>query len=310
MDRIIADFGTGAPGPTILCIGSLHGSEPAGARAAARVADQIAGRDLPVAGRLVLVRGNLAALQAGTRYVDVDLNRLWDPAEVDAVVAGPTADEPAEHAEMRELHDILHSVAGAAEGPVCVLDLHTTSSPGMPFMWLIPSVGIEAILPEYGLPMVHDSLGRIHGTLGQYAAALGHEVIVAEGGQHADPRAADAHEAVVWLTLARLGAVREGHATDALDRARAELRDRAPTGPALYEIAYHHKIDDTDGFRMVPGYESFMQVSAGERLATDLRGPVAAPVSGRILMPLYQPPCDDGFMIVAESDSWPAPSAR
>ena len=51
---------------------------------------------------------------------------------------------------------------------------------------------------------------------------------------------------------------------------------------------------------------SFDPVTSGEVVADDHNGAITTSSAGRILMPLYRPPCEDGFMVVTELDGWPA----
>lgn len=51
---------------------------------------------------------------------------------------------------------------------------------------------------------------------------------------------------------------------------------------------------------MRPGYHSFHPVQRGEVLANDSNGDIVAKTDGWILMPLYKPPCDDGFIIMKQ----------
>ncbi|NIP82429.1 MAG: aspartoacylase, partial [Gemmatimonadetes bacterium] len=54
-------------------------------------------------------------------------------------------------------------------------------------------------------------------------------------------------------------------------------------------------------FIMDPGYTSFQQVEAGQRLGHWGDGrPVVAPEGGRLLMPLYQEQGDDGFFLTRD----------
>ena len=49
---------------------------------------------------------------------------------------------------------------------------------------------------------------------------------------------------------------------------------------------------------MDPGYENFQAIEIGEKLGTDHQGPVTSPLSGLILMPLYQEQGGEGFFVV------------
>lgn len=257
-------------------------------------------------GRIVALRGNPPALQHDIRYVDVDLNRIWEPDLVDAIVSTPAdAGEPAEFEQLRELHTAMWSEIDGARDGVCLLDLHTTSSPSPPFIWHIPGPTQPMTLTDYGLPIVFDPARRVSGTLAGYTAAAGYESLVAESGPHDLPEAVDFHMAILWITLVRLGCL-DQHVVEAEFKASKELLDAARgDAPLLNSIVQHHKIADGDDFTMRPGYSSFDPVDHGQVVADDRSGEVVAAASGRILMPLYRPPCEDGFMVVTELDAWP-----
>jgi hypothetical protein len=304
--RLIGELDGGTSGPTVLCVGGLHGSEPAGAIAAERFMEVVSEYEPRLRGRLVAIRGNPPALKHDMRYVDVDLNRIWDPDLVAQIVATPPeAGEPAEFEQLRELHALLHSETEAARGRVYVLDLHTTSSPSPPFIWHVPGAGQSESLTDYGLPIVFDPMHRVSGTLAGYAAAAGHESLVAESGPHDLPEAVDYHMAILWITLVRAGCLDEEAVAAEFKCARDLLEEARGDAPLLNTIVQHHKIVDGDGFRMRPGYSSFDPVGQGQVVADDRDGEVPAAAAGRILMPLYRPPCEDGFMVVTELDSWP-----
>src|SRR4029079_15833487 len=77
-----------------------------------------------------------------------------------------------------------------------------------------------------------------------------------------------------------------------------DLLRRASAGlPAVVEVRYRHAIPPEDHFHMHPGFTSFDPVRAGQPLATDAYGVVAAREDGRLLMPLYQPQGSDGFFL-------------
>lgn len=300
-DRIIGDLDSGKPGPTLVCVGGIHGSEPAGVRALERFFPKVQAAAGDFSGRFVAARGNLRALAVGRRYVDRDLNRIWDPGTVRKVASGEEPPDPAvDYEELRDLARLLHDTLDTARGPVTFIDLHSTSSECPPFFWLIPSPGIEEVLPRYGLPIVFDPMNRVTGTLCQYVATLGHQVIIVEGGRHDAPDSVDHLEAVLWITMEHLGCLSNGRGRDDIARARDLFRRSRGETPVFSDIVHHHKIIDGDAFRMRPGYRSFQPVRRGEHLADDRNGPIRAPMNGLILMPLYRPPCEDGFMIIRE----------
>ncbi|MFW5917519.1 MAG: succinylglutamate desuccinylase, partial [Halorubrum sp.] len=59
--------------PEVAVVGAIHGDEPCGARAVRRLLD--ADPDVERAVRLIVA--NEAALDAGVRYLDTDLNRAF-----------------------------------------------------------------------------------------------------------------------------------------------------------------------------------------------------------------------------------------
>ena len=101
MEHLVGRFDSGNPGPTLIVVGGVHGSEPAGVKAGERVLERISDCGATLSGRIVFLRGNVDALAAGCRYIDMDLNRMWQPERVEAVLTGNTHETVAEHKQMR-----------------------------------------------------------------------------------------------------------------------------------------------------------------------------------------------------------------
>jgi len=78
LPRVLGAYEGDPDGPLMLVVGSLHGNEPAGVEAAQRVLARLAEGDTPFKGRFVAFVGSRAALAAGERYLDSDLNRAWN----------------------------------------------------------------------------------------------------------------------------------------------------------------------------------------------------------------------------------------
>jgi succinylglutamate desuccinylase len=70
------------PGPTLIILGGIHGNEPAGVLAAARVAPRLRAKEGHLRGEIALLRGNARALARKVRYIDEDLNRQWTAENV------------------------------------------------------------------------------------------------------------------------------------------------------------------------------------------------------------------------------------
>lgn len=282
-----------APGPSVVIVAAVHGNEPAGAQAAGAVLDALARRGC-ARGRVAARIGNRAALARGVRHQGHDLNRMW-AGEVPA--DGPDA------AEQRALAAWLTPRLGPE--PAVLIDLHTTSAGGPPFALAIDTPGNRDLGAALPFPLVFGLLEAVPGTLAQWGATRGHRSIAIEAGRHDDPRAEATHGEALWRLLAALGCI------DRQETPLAAELETAPTGaPGLLSVVHTHRVVAGDGFQMLPGFVSFQPIEAGTLLAHDHRGPIHAPVGGRLLMPLYQPGGREGFFIGREvADLNPPPGA-
>ena len=142
-------------GPTLICVGGIHGNEPGGAIASERVLDVLGGRIGDVRGELVAFTGNLAALRSKRRYQARDLNRAWTEARVRELRARPdrSGDDP-EDLEQRELLEVIEDAIQRARGPVFFMDLHTTSASGIPFVLFGDTLAQRAFARSMPLPII------------------------------------------------------------------------------------------------------------------------------------------------------------
>lgn len=121
----VITFAATEPGPHVAMIALTHGNELAGAV----VLDAILRAGLrPLRGRLTFVFANLAAFArfdpeqpTASRFVDEDLNRLWEPAILDG---------PRQSSELRRARE-LRPVIDSAD---IVLDLHSMLWPSEPLL--------------------------------------------------------------------------------------------------------------------------------------------------------------------------------
>ncbi len=179
--RGFTTFGSGKPGPHVAMIAVLHGNEIAGAV----VLDRLLRRGIrPAQGRLTLGFANIAAFSrfdptqpTASRFLDEDMNRVWDPAVLDS---------PRRSAELdraRELRPLIDTVD-------VLLDLHTMLWPSEPLILSGPTLQGRNLAAALGVPelVVADS-GHVTGPRlidyphftapGQTAAA-----VLVEAGQH------------------------------------------------------------------------------------------------------------------------------
>ncbi|MGH7540731.1 MAG: hypothetical protein ACRELC_07015, partial [Gemmatimonadota bacterium] len=213
------------------------------------------------------------------------------PAGEAALVGG------AELGEQRELDAAMEAAIARARGPVFVLDLHTTSSDSVPFTTLGDALANRRLARRLPIPMVLGLEEQIDGALLHYLDHRRLAGIGIEGGAHESEASVDAHEDAVWLALSALGMVDAADVPDLAER-HARLARSAESLPPVLEVSYRHAIAPEDEFRMRPGYRNFQPVRRGDTLGFDRHGPVSAPESGRIFLPLYQTKGDDGFFLV------------
>ncbi|HEX4952619.1 MAG TPA: succinylglutamate desuccinylase/aspartoacylase family protein [Thermoanaerobaculia bacterium] len=297
--RLIGRVQGGRPGPTLVAIGGIHGNEPSGVVALQRVVAELAPRAAEVAGEVIALKGNLAALAAGRRYMARDLNRLWLAERIEEIVARAARglDARPEDHEQAELYRELLAAFEGARGRTYVLDLHSTSGAGAPFVVLCDTLPNRAFARRLPVPVVVGLEEQLEGTLLSFLSDLGHITIAFESGQHDAPTSVENAEAAVWIALETAGLI-DGKKLGAPGRVLATLKASGAGLPRVAEVRYRHAIKPEDRFHMDPGYTNFKPVEKGQPLARDQRGAVRSPETGRILMPLYQPLGDDGFFLV------------
>ncbi len=294
--RVVGHIRSDIAGPTLICVGGLHGNEPAGHVALQRVVEALRASDTLRRGDFVALVGNLAALNAGRRFLARDLNRHWHRRALQSGHA-PQAGAAAEDLEQEALARELERAFAQSRGDIFLVDLHTTSGDGKPFLVIADSLKSRRFALQFPSPLVLGLEEHLDGTLIDVVTNLGHAAIAFEGGRNDNPDSVDHSEAAIWTALHATGLVpRNG--SDPAAAARASLRRVNDGLPAIVEILYRHAIDEGDGFRMRPKFGGFDVVREGQPLADDRGGEITAPMSGFLLMPLYQQQGEDGFYLV------------
>jgi succinylglutamate desuccinylase len=282
-------------GPTLVVVGGMHGNEPAGVEVGERLLGRLEHGAL-LAGEVIVLAGNPAALHFGRRYLGRDLNRQFTAERLAEARRMGTEGDVEQQASVL-LADELAAIRARARGEVVVLDLHTTSAPGVPFSIVGVAPAAARLALATGLPALYGLVGTLGGTFGGHAEALGCTVIAVEGGQHASPEARTHLEAVVELALGLTGQVVDAGRAEAARALAAAARADLPT---RVEVVLRHEVDPVRGFRMEPGFANIQRVAAGTLLAHDGDRPVHAPFDGLLLLPLYQPSGHDGFFFGRE----------
>ncbi len=297
--RIVIDYNCDVPGPCLVMFAGLHGDEHGGVRAVERVRDTLLSNRPAVRGRVVMVLGNLAAIAAGKRYIEQDLNRNWYEDELLALAGRDPADDSVEDAERRELSDFIDTLDDEPNHPVVYVDLHSTSAEGLPFSCMPDTLTNLKIGLELPIPAILGLEDSIRGPLTGLLSDRGYAGVIVEGGQHDVPRTADLLEATVWRLMWRLRIISRDDVPGNEDHDRC-LMHAGRDLPRVLEVSYQHETRAGDGFAMEPGFEHYDKVRKGQLLARDTGGDIRANMNARILMPAYKPGTDQGFFIIRE----------
>ncbi|RMF24568.1 MAG: succinylglutamate desuccinylase, partial [Bacteroidetes bacterium] len=194
MERIIGRYTGAERGPLLLCLGGLHGNEPAGVHAL-EIVFQMLEREPEVnpgfvyRGRLLGLRGNLQALEKGLRYIEQDLNRMWTSETVERVLQAPPGELHAEERELRELLLLIRQeLAEYQPEKFVVLDIHTTTAFGGIFSLATDDPESLRIAVNLHAPVITGMLQGIRGTTMHYFNNEHFEPqtvpVVFEAGQH------------------------------------------------------------------------------------------------------------------------------
>lgn len=294
--RVIGSIVGEQAGPTLIVTCGIHGNERGGVVAAKRVLATLERRKSRIKGELIAISGNLAGMRLGVRYQERDLNRVWTDKRVADVESRAARNLPLDAEDLEQL-DILKQIKAAqarARGPVHLIDLHSTSAQGFPFILFGDTLRQRKFASAIPLPIVMGLEEHLDGVLSAYWSTQGIIAMGCEGGQHDDPGTIDNLEAVVLLGaesagLFGAGAIIETAAAHAMcERKRGEL-------PHVLEILSRRAINKEDEFVMEPGFANLAGVRAGRLLARDKNGEIRAPKDGYIILPLYQGQGSEGF---------------
>lgn len=290
-------------GPLLLCIGGLHGNEPAGVAALEELIELVEARRDRVRGDFVAVAGNLQALAAARRFMSYDLNRAWTASRIDAardrIRSANGRSAVPEDLELVRLLGILERVASLRRGPAWFLDLHTTSGGGGAFTTSADESRHKRFAMSIPAPLILRLDEHLEGTLTSHMKLLGYTTAVFECGQHEETESRARAASAVWLAIRAAGLLADRDVPEARSGYR-RLEEAYRHLPRILEMMYRHPVGDEDAYATRPGFRNFQLVRAGDVIGDDRRGEVMAPKSGRILMPLYQELGEYGFFVVRD----------
>ncbi len=289
--RIFYSQNNSVKGVTLICIGGIHGNEPAGVKGLQKVVNELKAKHITCNGNFYAILGNIKALKKQIRYNDYDLNRLWTKEEVKELTKDANF-EFEEQKEQKELYDAIKSICETHQGKFVFIDLHTTSSPTIPFITISDSLNNRTLAKQFHLPIVLGIEEYLEGPLLSFINEFGHIALGFESGQHDDMNSILNSEAFIWLMLYNLRLINN----KAFDYKRYEALLQFENG--FYEIIYRHNLSPIHQFKMKPGFKNFSHVMKHQLIANDKLNEIKSPFSGLIFMPLYQKQGEDGFFIV------------
>jgi succinylglutamate desuccinylase len=311
VSRIIGKYRGSKPGPLLVCFGGIHGNEPAGARALDLVfkmleVEPITNPEFVFHGDIIGLLGNIEALKLGKRYIDKDLNRLWTKENRERILNTPDCElvYKEEHELKALIITLEKEIKEINPSEIIFLDLHTTTATGGIFSIVSSSKRGLRIAKELHAPVVLGMEKGLRGTTHEYfddeSWSVPTEGIIFESGQHQDPLSVNRAIAAIINCMRTIGNI---DPTVVENRHDELLTTFSENLPKVTQLEYWHRIKDEDDFHMLPGFKNFQKVVEGQLLAHDKTGPIYAPNSGLILMPLYQSQGEDGFFIIQAEEA-------
>jgi predicted deacylase len=305
ISKRVRSIGAGEPGcPVIVFFVGIHGNERAGVVAMQDILAEFTKSGTEPEGKIYVIKGNLEALEQGVRYVDTDLNRLWERFNTDqdfSSLAENGKPIPSEYTESLEIKAEIDKILRNHEeyrDDILFADLHTTSSESCAFILLNDTLANRELAQKFPVPQILGIEENIHGTLLSYINNLGCRAIGFEAGAHSASESVERSKAFIRLLLHHTGLSKIEYPGQ--EYCEQEMVDGSDMPNDYFEIRYHYLINDIETFNMYPGYRNFDAVEKGEPLAIEEGEVIKAPQDGRIFMPLYQKRGNDGFLIIRE----------
>ena len=294
-ERIIGEYDTQNEGPLLFISAGIHGNEPSGVIALEKVFRTLNRQRPTIAGKVIGIRGNRAALKKGVRFIDRDLNRTWTEENVASGLRDTN-----EKKEMFEIIDVLESQSKEGFTKRYFLDCHTTSSDSIPYISVQEVGQNDSWAHQFPTYIIRGFSDIVFGCIDHYLSRIGITGFVFEGGQHDSDTSVVNQEGMIWLALHHACGLDLETLSD-FPEAVEKLRQYRPK-QKTFEILYRHHIAAGDNFDMQPGYENFQPISKGEFLATHNGEKILSTWDAFIFMPLYQSQGNDGFFVVGEAE--------
>ena len=302
--RVIGRYDRQEPGPLFICLGSIHGNEPAGTEAIRTVLDLL--RNEPdvnpgfvFRGRMIGITGNVRALKVGKRFVKFDMNRMLTQEKIREIqnTTEPLYDE---NAEIAELISTVHAeIADYRPDRIIVLDIHSTSAAGGIFVISTDDPESIRIGSEIQAPVILDFGNKVPGTTLEYFSRENFQediiALVFECGQHNEPLSANRAVAAIINCMRTIGCI---NAEDVENKHDMLLRAYSEGLPRIARLVERCHVDEGSPFALIREFKNFEPLLAGQVVAYIKDIPITAHHDGLILLPRLQDQGEDGFFIV------------
>ncbi len=290
----------------LICLGGIHGNEPAGVMAVDLIlkmleVEPITNPDFEFRGTIVGIRGNMQALAARQRFIERDLNRSLQVDRVNELLQKDPATLTAEDLEVVELVRCVRDEIARANPPsVVVLDLHTTTAFGGIFVLTADNDESIRIGVSMNAPVITGFASLLAGTTMGYFRpdqfdGIPMTTVVFESGQHDEPLSVNRAIAATINCMQTIGCVR---AEDVENRHNYLLTEYSQGLPKVSRILSRYHVENLAAFEMKPDFKNFDRVNSDDILAYENGEPVTAGREAMIIMPKYQKQGVDGFFLV------------
>ncbi|MCX6734214.1 MAG: succinylglutamate desuccinylase/aspartoacylase family protein [Candidatus Peregrinibacteria bacterium] len=274
--------GNGQSDKPVCIMGSIHGNERVGAAVLKELREILSTTDLR--SDVYLVLGNPEAYRADKRYIDTDMNRLFG-ADRDVVSPGDNVEEK----RVAEIAPVLSESH-------YLLDIHSTISPSVPFVYCEPDaehmslatlMGVEYIVspPRDNSPS-KETLARaaeppspdfrpvdLISSADNFVDRHGGLGITFESGWHKNELAVEDVLMRIKLFLQRTGACDFG------------LPEPENVQESKRLTIYNHVVPQSNSFTFARAFSSFDIVKAGELIGNDDNKEVRAEEDSFIIFP-------------------------
>jgi succinylglutamate desuccinylase len=262
IDNCVWQIHSDKPGPKVLIFGGIHGDEPCGAKAIAKLIEAFNTGSLTLkCGSLTLAYGNAKSLNEGKRYETHNLNRLFGVSRTDS-----------SYESMRV--SILEKLILDSE---YFLDIHSCSAPTPPFamceqetLEFTKSVGPQNIV--LGWSELEGDAAAMQGTTEGFGLQHGVQCFTFEAGLHIDPKAIDISYGMVMAFCKSVGIF--------------SAEDPQPQDCAIYKLTgvTTKRYDD---FTFLDQFASFSTIQKGTSIYKENGKVVKAKESFCMFMPTY-----------------------